>query len=55
MKKAWHNALYALLVLVVLGMSYDAWQLDRSWNYSQSYEDKVRDTVKETVKPECLR
>lgn len=43
------------VVIAVLGVGYLAWWLERSWNYSNAYEDKVHDTVKDMVKPECLR
>lgn len=48
-------AFYVVVVIVLSFVSYGAWQLERSWNYSHGYEDRVHDTVKEMVKPECLR
>lgn len=55
MKNIKLTAIHGAVAIAVLVISYFVWRLERSWNYSQGYEDKVHDTVRDMVKPECLK
>jgi len=50
-----NTILTIIILIVVLGIIYGGYILNRHWNWSMGYEDMVEEKVIEMVKVEALR